>query len=157
MRTLEAAPKTSKVQMFGRILLGLMLVYTGVSHLTFARQEFQAQVPPWIPLKPDLVVFLSGFVEIALGWSLLALYRYKAYVGLMVALFFVAVFPGNIAQYTEHRAAFGLNTDTARLVRLFFQPLLVAWALWSTGAWRFATGSWRQSAESATAKTARLR
>ena len=136
MRTLEAAPKTSKVQMVGRILLGLMLVCTGLSHLTFARQEFQAQVPPWIPLKPDLVVFLSGFVEITLGLSLLALYRYKAYVGLMVALFFVAVFPGNIAQYTEHRAAFGLNTDTARLVRLFFQPLLVAWALWSTGAWR---------------------
>ena len=157
MRTLEAAPKTSKVQEFGRILLGLMLVYTGVSHLTFARQEFQAQVPPWIPLKPDLVVFLSGFVEITLGLSLLALYRHKGYVGLMVALFFVAVFPGNIAQYTEHRAAFGLNTDTARLVRLFFQPLLVAWALWSTGAWRSATGSWRQSAESATAKTARLR
>ena len=87
MRTLEAAPKTSKVQMFGRILLGLMLVYTGVSHLTFARQEFQAQVPPWIPLKPDLVVFLSGFVEITLGLSLLALHRYKAYVGLMLALF----------------------------------------------------------------------
>src|SRR5258708_9524541 len=93
MRTLEAAPKTSEVQMFGRILLGLMLVYTGVSHLTFARQEFQAQVPPWIPLRPDLVVFLSGFVEIALGLSLLALYRYKTYVGLMAALFFVAGFP----------------------------------------------------------------
>jgi uncharacterized membrane protein len=155
MKTLQAAPKTSKVQTFGRILLGLMLVYTGVSHLTFARQDFQAQVPPWIPLRPDLVVFLSGFVEIALGLSLLALYRYKTYVGLMAALFFVAVFPGNIAQYTEHRAAFGLNTDSARLVRLFFQPLLVAWALWSTGAWRSATGSWRQSDESATAKTAR--
>ena len=90
MRTLEAAPKTSKVQMVGRILLGLMLVCTGLSHLTFARQEFQAQVPPWIPLKPDLVVFLSGFVEITLGLFLLALYRYKAYAGLMVALFFVA-------------------------------------------------------------------
>jgi len=93
MRTLEAAPKTSKVQMFGRILLGLMLVYTGVSHLTLARQEFQAQVPPWIPLNPDLVVFLSGFVEITLGLSLLALYRYKAYVGLTVALFFCGGLP----------------------------------------------------------------
>ena len=148
MRALEAAPKTSKVQMFGRILLGLMLASTGASHLTFARQEFQAQVPPWIPLKPDLVVFLSGFIEITLGFSLLALYRYKAYVGLLVALFFVAVSTGNIAQYNEHRAAFGLNTDAARLVRLFFQPLPVVWALWSTGAWRSTTGSWRQSAES---------
>src|SRR5258706_14933071 len=125
MRTLEAAQKTSKVQMFGRILLGLMLVYTGVSHLTFARQEFQAQVPPWIPLKPDLVVFLSGFLEITLGLSLLALYRYKAYVGLTVALFFVAVFPCNIAQYTEHRAGFWLNTHTRRVLRLLFSPPLL--------------------------------
>src|SRR5258707_4892819 len=99
MGTLELAQKTSKVQLFGRFLLGLMLVYTGVSNLTFARQEFQAQVPPWIPLKPDLVVFLSGYLEITLGLSLLALYRYKAYVGLMVALFFVAVFSRHTTLY----------------------------------------------------------
>lgn len=135
MKALEAAPLTSKAQMFGRILLGLMLVTAGVSHLTTARQSFQAQVPPWIPLDPDLVVLLSGCVEILLGLSLMVFYRYKAYVGLVAALFFIAIFPGNIAQYTEHRAAFGLETDTARLVRLFFQPVLVAWALWSTGAW----------------------
>src|SRR5258708_20637815 len=110
MRTVEAAPKTSKVKMFGSMLLGLMLVSTGVSHLTFARQEFQAQVPPWIPLKPDLVVFLSGFVEITLGLSLLALYRHKGYVGLMVSLFFVAVFPGYNAQYTQPSPAFWLHT-----------------------------------------------
>jgi uncharacterized membrane protein len=132
---LEAAPQTSRAQLIGRLLLGLMLVFTGVSHLTYLRQPFQAQVPPWVPLNPDLVVVLSGCVEITLGLSLVALYRLKAYVGIIVALFFVAVFPGNIAQYTEHRAAFGLDTDTARLVRLFFQPILVAWALWSTGAW----------------------
>src|SRR5258708_15329669 len=131
----EAAPKTSKPQLFGRLLLGLMLFNSGVSHLTYLRLPFQAQVPPWVPLNPDLVVALSGCVEIILGLSLVALYRRKAYVGIIAALFFVAVFPGNIAQYTEHRAAFGLETDMARLVRLFFQPALVAWALWSTGTW----------------------
>ena len=131
----EAAPKTSKTQLVGRLPLGLMLVNSGVSHLTYLRQPFQTQVPPWLALNPDLVVVLSGYVEIVLGLSLVALYRRKAYVGIISALFFVAVFPGNIAQYTEHRAAFGLATDTARLVRLFFQPVLVAWALWSTGAW----------------------
>lgn len=135
MMALEAAPQTSKSQMIGRIILGLMLLLAGVSHLTTARQSFQAQVPPWVPLSPDLVVLLSGGVEILLGLSLVVLYRYKAYVGIVAALFFIAIFPGNIAQYTEHRAAFGLETDTARLVRLFFQPVLVAWALWSTGAW----------------------
>jgi len=135
MNALEATPTTSKAQLFGRLLLGLMLFTSGVSHLTYFRQPFRAQVPPWVPLNPDLVVLLSGCVEIMLGLSLVALYRRKAYVGIIAALFFVAVFPGNIAQYTEHRAAFELETDTARLVRLFFQPVLVAWALWSTGAW----------------------
>ena len=129
MNALEAAPTTSKAQLFGRLLLGLMLFTSGVSHLTYFRQPFRAQVPPWVPLSPDLVVLLSGCVEIMLGLSLVALYRRKAYAGIIAALFFVAVFPGNVAQYTEHRAAFGLETDTARLVRLFFQPVLVAWAL----------------------------
>ena len=83
---LEAAPKTSKAQLFGRLLLGLMLVSSGVSHLTYLRQPFQAQVPPWVPLNPDLVVALSGYVEIMLGLSLMALYRRKAYVGIIAAL-----------------------------------------------------------------------
>jgi uncharacterized membrane protein len=96
-------------------------------------------------MNPDLVVLLSGGVEILLGLSLVGLYRYKAYVGLVAALFFVAIFPGNIAQYTEHRSAFGLETDTARLVRLFFQPVLVAWALWCTGAWTALRQSWGSS------------
>ncbi len=135
MKGLEAAPQTTKSQAISRIVLGLMLLIAGVSHLTTARQSFQAQVPPWVPLSPDLVVLLSGGVEIVLGLSLVALYRHKAWIGLVVALFFIAIFPGNIAQYTEHRPAFGLTTDTARLIRLFFQPVLVAWALWSTGAW----------------------
>jgi len=135
MNTLEAAPTTSTAQLLARLLLGLVLFTSGVLHLTYLRQAFHAQVPPWVPLNPDLVVVLSGCVEIILGLSLVALYRRKAYVGIIVGLFFVAVFPGNIAQYTEHRAAFGLETDMARLVRLFFQPVLVAWALWSTGAW----------------------
>jgi uncharacterized membrane protein len=100
---LEAAPKTSKTQLFGRLLLGLMLFNSGVSHLTYLRQPFQAQVPPWVPLNPDLVVVLSGCVEIIVGLSLMTLYRRKAYVGIIAALFFVAVFPGNIAQYTEQR------------------------------------------------------
>jgi uncharacterized membrane protein len=147
MKMMESSPKTSKWQTFGRSLLGFLLANAGISHLTYARQPFQAQVPPWIPLNPDLVVILSGVAEITLGLALLVLYRHKAYVGMAVALFFVAIFPGNIAQYTEHRAAFLLTTDTARLVRLFFQPVLVAWALWSTGAWRAMTRARRYSDE----------
>lgn len=116
----------------GRLLLGAFLAYAGFSHLTFARGEFQAQVPPWLPISPNTVVILSGIVEIALGLALIFLYRQQKLVGWLAAAFFTCVFPGNIAQYLSHRNAFGLNTDLARLIRLFFQPLLVAWALWST-------------------------
>lgn len=144
MAQLDPSPKTSRRKLVGRVALGLILLQAGVSHLTYARVPFQAQVPPWVPLDPDLVVLLSGLVEIVLGLSLLSLYKYKTYVGLAVGIFFIAIFPGNISQYTEHRAAFGLDTDNARMIRLFFQPLLVVWALWSTGAWQ-AMRNWRRS------------
>jgi uncharacterized membrane protein len=116
--------------------LGLFLASAGYSHLTVNRIAFQAQVPTWLPLDPDFVVLASGVVEILLGLSLLTLWRFRAHVGLVVALFFVAVFPGNINQFVNRIDAFGLNTDTARAVRLLFQPVLVLWALWSTGALR---------------------
>ena len=117
-----------------RILLGLVLVFAGTGHLTFARQSFQAQVPPWLPLDPDVVVLASGVVEIALGLALLLLRRRRVLVGIVVAAFFVAVFPGNVSQLVTRTPAFGLETDAARAIRLLFQPLLVLWALWSTGA-----------------------
>ena len=119
-----------------QIALGLFLTSAGYSHLTVNRIAFQAQVPTWLPLDPDFVVLASGVVEILLGLSLLTLWRVRAHVGLFVALFFIAIFPGNINQFVNGIDAFGLNTDTARGVRLLFQPVLVLWALWSTGAMR---------------------
>ena len=110
------------------------MVAAGTGHLTFQRQEFQAQVPPWFPADPDLVVVLSGVVEIGFGTAMLTVWKqpWRRRLGLLLALFFVAVFPGNIAQLTEHRDAFGLDTDTKRAVRLLFQPVLVLWAWLST-------------------------
>ncbi|MBO1769916.1 DoxX family membrane protein [Agrococcus sp. TF02-05] len=126
-----------------RVLLGASLLLAGIGHLTVARAEFQAQVPPWLPLDPDFVVVASGIVEIALGLALLVLRRRRALVGLVVAAFFIAVFPGNIAQWTEGRDGLGLDTDAARFGRLLFQPLLVIAALWSTYAWREIRRWWR--------------
>ncbi len=123
-----------------QLLLGLALGYAGIGHLTTSRQEFQAQVPNLLKDYADFVVVASGVVEIALGVALVGLWKYRVQVGWIVAAFFVAVFPGNISQYLNGVDAFGLDSDTSRLVRLFFQPLLVVWALWSTGAW----GSWRR-------------
>ncbi|WP_127479434.1 DoxX family protein [Nocardioides pantholopis] len=130
------APPTSRPRTLARWLLGGVLVFAGVSHLTFAREEFSAQVPGWFPVDDGPVVVASGVVEISLGAALLGWARGRVSVGLVVAAFFVAIFPGNLAQYLEGNDGFGLDTDRKRLVRLFFQPLLVAWALWATGAWR---------------------
>lgn len=125
---------TTTAQDTARIALGLGLATAGITHLTIARDEFKAQVPEWVPLEKDTVVLQSGVVEILLGTALVALPRHKRLLGGIAGAFFTAVFPGNIAQYTHHRDAFGLDTDNKRLARLFFQPLLVAWALWSTNA-----------------------
>jgi uncharacterized membrane protein len=119
-----------------QLLLGAALTYAGITHLTTNRQEFQAQVPNWVPLSADFVVIASGIVEIAIGLSLLLLWKYRTQVGFITAAFFIAIFPGNISQYVNGIDAFGLDTDRARAIRLLFQPLLVIWALWSTGAWR---------------------
>jgi len=119
-----------------QVALGAFLLSAGASHLTVSRLEFQAQVPTWLPLDPDSVVISSGIVEILLGLALITLWRFRKRVGLVVALFFVAIFPGNINQFVNGIDAFGLNSDSARAVRLLFQPVLVLWALWSTDAVR---------------------
>lgn len=115
-----------------RLTLGSAMVFAGTAHLTFARAEFQAQVPDWFPVDEDLTVLGSGVVEIGLGAALIAAPRaHRPLVGGLLAAFFVAIFPGNVAQYVEGTDAFGLDTDTKRLVRLFFQPVLVVLALWT--------------------------
>jgi uncharacterized membrane protein len=125
---------TSRWHAFFRVLLGLFMVLAGVGHLTFQRVAFQAQVPNWIPFSHDFVVLASGVVEIAMGLAMVFLGRYQVWVGLVLAVFFVAVFPGNLSQYLNGIDAFGLNTDAKRLGRLFMQPVLIVWALWATGA-----------------------
>jgi len=125
--------KDQNIRATARILLGAGLIFAGISHLTFARKEFQAQVPDWVPLKKDDTVVASGIAEIAMG-SALAFTNKKnrELVGKIAASFFVAVFPGNISQLVNKRDAFGLDTDQKRFFRLFFQPVLVLWALKST-------------------------
>ena len=121
------------IKKIARSLLGGALIFAGISHLTFARKAFKAQVPDWVPLKKDDTVVYSGIAEIALGSTLVLIDEaHQEKVGKLAAAFFVAVFPGNISQYVNRRDAFGLDTDGKRLARLFFQPALVYWALKST-------------------------
>ncbi|WP_181064208.1 hypothetical protein [Pseudoclavibacter sp. AY1F1] len=140
IRLAEAAP-SSKLRTVKRVLLGGFLVFAGVTHLTVAREEFTAQVPKsvtkYVPVTTDQVVLASGVAEIALGLSILFARRaQRPTVGWVAAFFFAAVFPGNLAQFVHRRDAFGLDTDKKRFLRLFFQPVLIAWSLYSTGAWR---------------------
>ncbi|MBK8447147.1 MAG: hypothetical protein IPL41_10835 [Micropruina sp.] len=120
----------------GQVALGTALAFAGTMHLTGAREEFQAQVPSWFPADPDVVVLASGVVEIGLGVALLTLWKQpaRAWLGATTAAFFVAIFPGNVAQFVEGKDGFGLDTDQARLVRLLFQPFLVVGALAATDA-----------------------
>jgi len=127
-----------------QVLLGAVLAYAGITHLTSGRAEFQAQVPSLLKGYADFVVLASGVVEIALGVALVVLWRFRGQVGLITAIFFIAIYWGNISQYLNGVDAFGLNSDRARAMRLLFQPLLVVWALWSTGAWR-SFRAWRAS------------
>ena len=126
---------TNSIRHAARYLLGAALIYAGISHFTFSRLSFQAQVPPWVPLDADFVVLASGAVEISLGLGLIFVSRYRKQIGWLTAAFFLAIFPGNISQYLTQTDAFGLNTDEARAIRLLFQPPLIIWALWATEAW----------------------
>lgn len=125
---------SSRLRAAARLLLGAAMVVAGLLHLTVQRREFQAQVPNWFPLDEDFTVLASGVAEVALGAAFVLLPRKRRLVGALLAAFLVVVFPGNIAQYVEGTDAFGLDTDRKRLVRLFFQPLLVLWALYG-GDW----------------------
>ncbi len=132
--------KISLIKNIVRIILGLFMTLAGIAHLTFQRKEFQAQVPSWLPNNPtfiDFVVISSGIVEIIFGLCLLLLVKKKVFVGIGLAIFFLLVFPGNISQYINEVDAFGLDTDLKRLIRLFFQPILMLWALWSTDAFNY--------------------
>jgi len=146
MTSVTKTSARSVTRVLGRLALATLLLSAGFGHLTSLREEFRAQVPSWVPVDPDLVVVASGVVELVLGATVAVVpRRFRPLAGWTAAGFFVAVFPGNISQYLTHIDAFGLDSDRARALRLVFQPVLVVWALWSTGAWR----AWRQSGATA--------
>lgn len=132
--TASGLPRSTPLRAIARWVLGGAMVFAGLSHLFWARREFQAQVPDWTGkvMDKDGVVVASGVVEIMLGAAMVALPRERSRVGMILAAFFVAIFPGNIEQYTKGKRGFGMTDDRTRLVRLFFQPALIAVALWST-------------------------
>ena len=65
--TTPSPSKRHPLRTLSRLGVGGLLAYAGVGHLTFVREEFQAQVPDWVPMDDDTVVLLSGVAEIVLG------------------------------------------------------------------------------------------
>jgi uncharacterized membrane protein len=112
-----------------RLAMALALVLIGADHWIHPAR-YLAMMPPWIPLHLELVLF-TGAAEIAGGLGLL-IPNTRRLAGVMLAIYFVAVFPANI-----HNALNGLSVDglpDARWyywVRLPFQPLAIWWALYA--------------------------
>ena len=128
--------KTTIIQNIFRILLGLIMLYIGIAHLSFKRIEFQAQVPTWLATDEgmmDLVVLISGYIEIAFGILMMLGGKLKVKTGIALGIFYILIFPGNINQYINEIDSLTLDSNHKRLIRLFFQPLLVLWAFWSSG------------------------
>ncbi|WP_456312395.1 DoxX family protein [Pseudomonas shirazensis] len=126
--------ETNDFQKFSRVILGLFMITAAIGHFTFQRIEYQAQVPSWITMDKNFVVIISGIVDLVLGLALIFLANYRVRMGIVLAVFFVLILPGNIEQYLNHTNALSMNTDQLRLARLLFQPILIFWSLWSTGA-----------------------
>jgi len=124
------------IRSIARWLLAGLLVFAGLSHLFWARKGYRIVVPDWVeevvPIDKDGVVVASGAAEVLFGAAVVALPSERRRVGAVIAAFFVAVFPGNVHQWRTGRPAPLMRTDRARFIRLFLQPVLVAWALWST-------------------------
>lgn len=132
--------KTTIIQNIFRVLLGSIMLYIGIAHLSFRRIEFQAQVPTWLTTNEgmmDLVVLISGYIEIAFGILMILGGKLKVKTGIALGIFYILIFPGNINQYINEIDSLRLDSDNKRLIRLFFQPLLVLWAFWSTGALKY--------------------
>lgn len=120
-----------------RLALTLALMFFGVDHLV-TPERYLAMIETWMPW-PEKVIAITGLCEIAggLGLCLPALRRWA---GLLLAVYFIAVFPANI-----HNAVQGLNVEGLPSsqwyywLRLAFQPLAVWWALYGAGilSWPF--------------------
>lgn len=123
------------IRALARWILALALGAIGIVHFVSTR-GFRVVVPDWATkatrLDKDAIVIASGAAEVALAVGLLALPKERRRMGFATAAFFVAVFPGNVHQWRTRRSTPGLDTEARRFGRLFLQPLLVLWAVWST-------------------------
>jgi uncharacterized membrane protein len=117
----------------GRWGLAAFMGLAGVAHFVVT-ESFLGQVPSWLPAR-TAIVQVSGVIEIGFALALVLLRQRRRQVGWALAAFYVLILPGNLYQALAGTDAFGLDSPNARWARLAAQPVLILWALWSTGAW----------------------
>lgn len=107
-----------------KYLMGILLVFAGIAHFT-KTQFYVDMMPSYLPLHLELV-YLSGIIEIALG-ILLLIPKTTKIAAWGIILLLIAVFPANINMYLNSED-FPQMSETALLIRLPIQILLIAWA-----------------------------
>jgi uncharacterized membrane protein len=117
----------------GRLGMAAAMVFAGAAHW-FMPEPFVQHLPSWVPAAEALVL-VSGGIEIALGGALLTRQPWRRFAGLTLAAYLVAVFPANVYVAVAAVDVDGQPGGWYPWIRLPFQVLFVAWALWSTG-WR---------------------
>jgi uncharacterized membrane protein len=114
-----------------RFGLATAMIVAGVAHWLLPA-PFLQHLPPWVPAAEVLIV-LSGGVEVALGLGLLLRPRRRRWSGLALAAYLIAVFPANVYVALADVDVEGQPGGPYPWLRLPLQALFVAWALWSTG------------------------
>ena len=108
------------------------MVVAGVAHLV-GPDPFVQHLPGWVPGR-ELLVLLTGLIEIGLGFALVGPPARRGATGRVLALYLVAVWPANVYVAVAGVDVDGLPGGRYPWIRLPFQVLFIAWALWSTGA-----------------------
>ena len=114
-------------------LLGMAtaMVFAGAAHWLMPT-PFVQHLPPWVPAAEALVL-VTGVIEVGLGAALLLRQPWRRRAGLALAAYLVAVFPANVYVAVADVAVDGQPGGWYPWLRLPFQVLFIAWALWSTG------------------------
>src|SRR5215207_10355445 len=106
------------------------MIVAGITHFATV-DPFVQHLPDWVPAR-EVLVYLTGAVEIALGVALMRSARHRATVGRWVAAYLIAVFPANIYVAVADVDVTAQPGGLHAWIRLPLQVLFIAWALVST-------------------------
>lgn len=113
-----------------RIGMAFAMAVAGVTHWVNPT-PFVQHLPTWVPMREELI-FLTGIIEVALGAALLLRQPWRRQAGFALTGYLVAVFPGNLYVALAGVEVDGQPGGVYPWLRLPFQMLFIAWALWST-------------------------